>query len=110
MAAVHILIFGEMAGFKIVPFIATHVKMKRKIHGAMKKIFFSANLNSPICMKTTDIKLFCNKHFAHLYFLCNKCYSGDSCTLRALQDQMMAIEFSFWVCSVLNITWSRVSS
>ena len=27
MAAVHILIFGEMAGFKIVPFIATHVKM-----------------------------------------------------------------------------------
>ena len=56
MAAVHILIFGEMAGFKIVPFIATHVKM----------IFFfswnyekknSANQNSPICMKTTDIKL-----------------------------------------------------
>ena len=27
MAAVHILIFGEMAGFKIVPFIATRVKM-----------------------------------------------------------------------------------
>ena len=27
MAAVHILIFCEMAGFKIVPFIATHVKM-----------------------------------------------------------------------------------
>ena len=60
MAAVQILIFGEMAGFKIVPFIATHVKM----------IFFffffswsyekknSANQNSPICMKTTDIKLF----------------------------------------------------
>ena len=30
MAAVHILIFGEMAGFKIVPFIPTHVKMKKK--------------------------------------------------------------------------------
>ena len=30
MAAVHILIFGDMAGFKIVPFIATHVKMKKK--------------------------------------------------------------------------------
>ena len=30
MAAVHILIFGEMAGFKIVPFIAAHVKMKKK--------------------------------------------------------------------------------
>ena len=30
MAAVHILIFGGMAGFKIVPFIATHVKMKKK--------------------------------------------------------------------------------
>ena len=27
MAAVHILIFGEMAGFKIVPFIAIQVKM-----------------------------------------------------------------------------------
>ena len=30
MAAVHILIFGEMAGFKIVPFIATHVEMEKK--------------------------------------------------------------------------------
>ena len=39
MMAVHILIFGEMAGFKIVPFIATHVKMKRFFHGAMKKKF-----------------------------------------------------------------------
>ena len=39
MAAVHILIFGEMAGFKIVPFIATHVKMKKSFHGAMKKFF-----------------------------------------------------------------------
>ena len=26
MAAIHILSFGEMAGFKIVPFIAKHVK------------------------------------------------------------------------------------
>ena len=60
MAAVQILIFGEVAGFKIVPFIVTHVKM----------IFFffffswsyeknfSANQNLPICMKTTDIKLY----------------------------------------------------
>ena len=39
MAAVHILIFGEMTGFKIVPFIAKHVKMKKKFHGAMKKKF-----------------------------------------------------------------------
>ena len=39
MAAVHILTFGEMAGFKIVPLIATHMKMKKKFHGAMKKIF-----------------------------------------------------------------------
>ena len=39
MAAVHILIFGEVAGFKIVRFIATHVKIKNKIHGAMKKKF-----------------------------------------------------------------------
>ena len=30
MAAVHILIFGEMAGFKIVPFITTHVKKALK--------------------------------------------------------------------------------
>ena len=40
MAAVHILIFGEMAGFKTVPFIATHVKMK----WSYEKIF-SANQN-----------------------------------------------------------------
>ena len=39
MAAVHILIFGKMAGFKIVPFIATHMKMKKIFHGAVKKIF-----------------------------------------------------------------------
>ena len=26
MAAVHILIFGEMAGFKIVPYLAKHMK------------------------------------------------------------------------------------
>ena len=37
MAAVHILIFGEMARFKIVPFIAMHMKMKKFFHGAMKK-------------------------------------------------------------------------
>ena len=41
MAAVHILIFGEMVGFKIVPFTATHVKMNNfffyYFHGAMKK-------------------------------------------------------------------------
>ena len=30
MAAVHILIFGEMAGFKIVPYIKTHVKIALK--------------------------------------------------------------------------------
>ena len=39
MVAVHILIFGEMAGFKIVPLVATHVKMKKFFHGAMKKNF-----------------------------------------------------------------------
>ena len=49
MAAVHIMIFGEVAGFKIVPFIAKHVKMKNFFHGAMKKKI-SANQNSPICM------------------------------------------------------------
>ena len=57
MAAVHILIFGEMAGFKIVPFIATHVKMGKKKSWSYEKRI-SANQNSPICMKTTDIKLF----------------------------------------------------
>ena len=31
MAAVHILILGEMAGFKTVPFIATHVKKTLKV-------------------------------------------------------------------------------
>ena len=37
MVAVQILIFGEVAGFKIVPFIATHVKMKFFFHGVIKK-------------------------------------------------------------------------
>ena len=56
MSAVHILIFGEMAGFKIVPFIATDVKVFFfDFHGDMKKN--SSNQNSPVCMKTTDIKL-----------------------------------------------------
>ena len=44
MVAVHILIFGEMAGFRIVPFIATHVKMKKNFHGAMNKIFSQSEL------------------------------------------------------------------
>ena len=56
MVAVHILIFGEMAGFKIVLSIAMHVKVKNLFHGAMKKKN-SANQSWPICMKTTDIKL-----------------------------------------------------
>ena len=41
MATVHILIFGEMAGFKIVLFIATHMKTKKNFHGAIKKKKFS---------------------------------------------------------------------
>ena len=57
MAAVHILIFGEMAGFKVGPFIATHVMMKKNFSWSNEKKS-SANQNSPICMKTTDIKLF----------------------------------------------------
>ena len=70
MAAVHILIFGEMAGFKIVPFIAMHVKMKIFFHRGMKKNFFSANQSSQIFMKTTDIKLLPNKYFRY----CKKCH------------------------------------
>ena len=58
MVAVHILIFGEMAAFKIVPFMAPHVKTKTFLWSYEK--FFSANQNSPICMKTTDIKLLLN--------------------------------------------------
>ena len=44
MAAVHILIFGEVAGFKIVPFIATHVKMKNFFHGVMNFFFCQSKL------------------------------------------------------------------
>ena len=33
-----------MAGFKIVPFIATHVKMKDFFHGAMKSFFSQSEL------------------------------------------------------------------
>ena len=46
-----------MAGFKIVPFMATHMKKKKNFSWGYEKNF-SANQNSPICMKTTDIKLF----------------------------------------------------
>ena len=46
MAAVHILIFGEIAGFKIVPLIATHMKMKKIFHGATKKIFSQSELDN----------------------------------------------------------------
>ena len=44
MAAVQILTFGKVAGFKIVPFIATHMKMKFFIHGVMKKKFSQSKL------------------------------------------------------------------
>ena len=44
MAALHILIFGEVAGFEIVPFIATHVKMKNFFHGAMNFLFSQSEL------------------------------------------------------------------
>ena len=32
MVSLHIFTFGEMAGFKIVPFIATHMKKALKYH------------------------------------------------------------------------------
>ena len=44
MAAVHIMIFGEMAGFKMVPFIAMHMQMKKNFHGAMNKKFSQSEL------------------------------------------------------------------
>ena len=44
MAAVHILIFGEMAGIKTVLFRAAHVKMKKNFHGAKKKNFSQSEL------------------------------------------------------------------
>ena len=39
MVAVHILIFDEMEGIKIVLFIAMHMKMKNNFHGAMNNFF-----------------------------------------------------------------------
>ena len=76
MAAVHILIFGGMAGFKIVPFIATHVKMKF-FFMELCKTFFSqselANLHEDNRYQiiTTDIKLyrFKKKSLNHLHLL-----------------------------------------
>ena len=57
-----IMFFGEMAGFKIASFIAMHVKMIFFSHGAIKKKKKkSANQNSPVCMKTADIKLYTRK-------------------------------------------------
>ena len=41
MVAVHTLIFGEMAGFKIVPFIATHMKMNFFFSWSYEKKKFS---------------------------------------------------------------------
>ena len=58
MAAVHILIFGEMGGFKSSVHINAHENEKNFSWSC--EIFFSANQNSPICMKTTDIRLFAN--------------------------------------------------
>ena len=40
MAAVHILIFGEMAGFKIVPFIETNVKNENSFSQSYEFFFF----------------------------------------------------------------------
>ena len=44
MAAVHILIFGEMAGFKIVLLLAIHMKMKFFFMELWKKIFSLSEL------------------------------------------------------------------
>ena len=98
MAAVHILIFGEMAGFKIVSFIATHVKMKKKIHGAMKKIF-SANQNLPIGMKTTDIKLLTNGHISLKLQakLCKSNFGAISSQGAVLEDSLPLVTALFYV-------------
>ena len=63
MAAVHILIFGKVAGFKIVPFIA---RENEKVFSWSYEKKFSANQNSPICMKTTDIKLYMYTYYCLL--------------------------------------------
>ena len=51
--------FNEIVGLKIVPFIATHVKMKKKFHGAMKKKFQPIR-TCQFALKTTDIKSLTN--------------------------------------------------
>ena len=60
MAAVHILIFGEMAGFKIVHSNAR--ENENFFHGAMKKKFFSQSELASLHEKTTDIKLLNNRN------------------------------------------------
>ena len=57
MAAIHILIFGEVAGFKNSFVHINTCENEKKFSWSYEKIF-PANQNSPICMKTTDIKLF----------------------------------------------------
>ena len=58
MVAVHILIFGEMAAFKIVPVHSNACENEKFFSWSYKKKKKnSANQNSPICVKTTDIKL-----------------------------------------------------
>ena len=89
MAAVHILIFGEMEGFKIVPFIAMHAKMNFFFHGAMKKNFqpirtrqfarkklilnYQAKTN--IILNTTGRELTLNSAGTKLTCFCGQCRS-----------------------------------
>ena len=70
MAAVHILIFGEMAGFEILLFIARENDFfSLELLKKKKKKKKTANQNSPICMKTIDIKLYTRKRNLDLTLL-----------------------------------------
>ena len=117
MTAFHILIFGEMAGFEIVPFIATHVKMKKKFHGAMKKKN-SASQNSPICMKTTDIKLFAHTFGASIGIVPTEqnlerlVQKGD--TWSVLRERMKRSAINILIFSLAKLVyrytdWARLS-
>ena len=88
MATVHILIFVEMAGFEIVPFIATNVKIIVFFFMELwkkKKKKNAANQNSPICMKTTDIKLFIYEPLFHVYVIfCHNLFKTVVLTLSSI--------------------------
>ena len=68
MAAIHILFFGEIAGCKIVPYIATHVKKALKY--VISKYVIRKNIAyfHPLLIHVNNIKVYNNDAFSACCF------------------------------------------